>query len=213
VPREFWTQYPSYANPPTLTMAVTAFIRRLRAQSEQGLLDSQMGLDVPLTSLLSGSSPQSTLPSLHLTNPRLAHSYLTSIYPALRRHYHWFRRTQKGLLKPYGRHPPSRAEAYRWRGRTQDHVLTSGLDDYPRAKPPHEGELHLDLLCWVGFFARTMGEISDFLGLEEDRAEYAKHEKGVLANLDALHWSEDEQMYCDVSVDDEGEWIPSTGGT
>ncbi|CAD6565408.1 MAG: Processing alpha glucosidase I [Tremellales sp. Tagirdzhanova-0007] len=185
VPREFWTQYPSYANPPTLTMAVTSFIRRLRAQSSSSMLDSLLQFDAPPTSF-SPETPSSKLPNLHLANPSLAHSYLTSIYPALRRHYLWFRRTQRGLLKPYGRYPTSRTEA---------------------ARPPHSGELHLDLMSWMGFFARTMGEISEFLRLQDDREEYARHETGILANLDDLHWSDDEQMYCDVSVNDEDESI------
>ncbi len=195
-------------------MAVTSFIRRLRAHSSSSILDSQLGFHIPPTSF-SPETPASKLPSLHLANPSLAHSYLHSIYPALRRHYLWFRRTQRGLLKPYGRNPTSRTEAYRWRGRTADHVLTSGLDDYPRARPPHNGELHLDLMSWMGFFARTMGEISEFLDIESDREEYLRHEKGILANLDGrsgaqarltvdLHWSEEEQMYCDVSVNEEG---------
>lgn len=208
VPAEFVTQYPSYANPPTLVLAVTSFINRLKDKHSSKLLDEQLGgLNVPLASLLSGSSPHSTLPSLHLENPRLAHSFLKSIYPALRRHYYWFRRTQRALLKPYGRTPPSRTEAYRWRGRTADHILTSGLDDYPRARPPHNGELHVDLMSWMGLFAKTMQDISGFLGLDNDVDEFKKHEKGILQNLDALHWSEKEQMYCDVSVDDDGKFL------
>ena len=127
VPNEFWTQYPTYANPPTLTMTVTSFIRRLRQHSP--LLHSQLGLDMPLF-----TEPSTALPSLHLNNPGLAHSYLSTIYPHLRRHYLWFRSTQRGLLKPYGRSPTSRTEAYRWRGRTETHVLTSGLDDYPSSR-------------------------------------------------------------------------------
>ncbi|ORY34734.1 glycoside hydrolase [Naematelia encephala] len=204
VPREFQVQYPSHANPPTLAMAVTSFIRRLKARTDESNLDAQMGFGI---NTFASQTPSSKLPSLHLDNPGLAHSYLTSIYSALRKHYMWFRRTQRGLLKPYGRNPTSRSEAYRWRGRTADHVLTSGLDDYPRARPPHSGELHVDLMSWMGFFARTMCEISEFLGLEEDRQEYERHEKGILANLDDLHWSEEEQMYCDVSVDEEDESI------
>jgi len=39
-------------------------------------------------------------------------------------------------------------------------------------------------MSWMGFFARTMGEIGEFLKLEDDRAEYARHEKGILSNLD-----------------------------
>ena len=183
VPQEFWTQYPTYANPPTLTMSVTAFIHRLRAHSEASQLESALGFNVPPTTF-SPSSPTSSLPSLHLQTPILARTFLQGIYPALRKHYLWFRQTQRGLLKPYGRSPTSKSEAYRWRGRTETHVLTSGLDDYPRATPPHSGELHLDLMSWMGFFARTMGDISEYLGLDEDQAEYARHEKGILANLD-----------------------------
>jgi hypothetical protein len=59
------------------------------------------------------------------------------------------------------------------------------MDDYPRS-PPHIGELHLDLLSWMGFFSRTMKEIAEFIGEEEDRLYYANNEKGVIDNLDGL---------------------------
>ena len=166
-------------------MAVTAFIHRLRAQNEASQLDAALGVDVP-SAKFSPTSPASSLPSLHLKTPYLARQFLQGIYPSLRKHYLWFRRTQRGLLRSYGRSPPSKSEAYRWRGRTESHVLTSGLDDYPRALPPHSGELHLDLMSWMGFFARTMGEISEYLGMEDDQAEYSRHEKGILANLDGM---------------------------
>lgn len=171
-------QYPTYANPPTLAMAVTAFISRLKEQESNDLLSSQLGVSSTVPSSTTSAS------SKYLTSPALARSYLNSIYPSLRRHYLWFRRTQKGQLKEWGRKPPSRLEAYRWRGRTEQHVLTSGLDDYPRAVPPSVGELHLDLMCWMGFFARTMGEIAEYVGEVDDLAEYKRNENNILANLD-----------------------------
>jgi len=84
------------------------------------------------------------------------------------------------------------------------HVLTSGMDDYPRG-PPHTGELHLDLISWMGFFTRTMREIADFVGEMEDEANFRAIEKAILDNIDDLHWSEGKQMYCDVNVDDDDE--------
>lgn len=163
-------------------MAVTAFIARLKERESAELLNSQLGLDTAQV-LVSSSSFELGSSEKYL-DPAQARAYLNSIYPALRRHYLWFRHSQKGQLKEWGRKPPSRTEAYRWRGRTEKHVLTSGLDDYPRAVPPSVGELHLDLMCWMGFFARTMGEIAEYVGLEEDRGEYARNEKNILANLD-----------------------------
>ncbi|KAL7411430.1 glycoside hydrolase, partial [Mrakia frigida] len=196
VPSEFQVQYPTNANPPTLTMAVTSFISRLKAVESSNLLSAQLGLP-----------PSFPANSKYLSSPTEARSYLLSIYPALRRHYLWFRRTQKGQLKEWGRKPPSRMESYRWRGRTEHHVLTSGLDDYPRALPPHVGELHVDLMCWMGFFARTMGEIAEYLGeeVEDDLEEYRRNEGNVVKNIEALHWSEEDQMYCDATVDDDDE--------
>lgn len=85
-------------------------------------------------------------------------------------------------------------------------VLTSGLDDYPRAVPPHLGELHLDLASWMGFFARTMRDVAEFLGEEEDYEEYEDQYEAIRANIEDLHWSEEEQMYCDASVDEDGEF-------
>jgi len=57
------------------------------------------------------------------------------------------------------------------------------MDDYPRA-PPHIGELHLDLLSWMGFFSRTMKELAAFIGEEEDRQHYANIEKAIIDNID-----------------------------
>jgi len=138
---------------------------------------------------------------LHSPSPK---TKLNSIYPALKRHYDWFRRTQRGVIKQYGRKARSRTEAYRWRGRSEQHVLTSGMDDFPRG-PPHAGELHLDLISWMGFFSRTMKRIAGFLGHEDDEASYAEIEQAILDNIDDLHWNEEEQMYCDVNVNADDE--------
>ncbi|KAI0340653.1 glycoside hydrolase [Trametopsis cervina] len=204
VPQEFQTQVPFWANPPTLTMAVTAFIDRLKA-SQQGLTDADLGLDfgaggqVPLT-----ESSTHDIRSQYLEDPELALTYLKSIYKPLKRHYDWFRRTQRGQIKQYGRKARSRSEAYRWRGRSQDHVLTSGMDDYPRG-PPHSGELHLDLISWMAFFSRTMKDIAEFVGESDDAAAFTEIYKATVDNIEDLHWNEVEKMYCDANINEDEE--------
>ncbi|KDQ59490.1 glycoside hydrolase family 63 protein [Jaapia argillacea MUCL 33604] len=210
VPAEFQTQIPTNANPPTLTMAVTAFIARLKAfqrTSSTGPSDAELGMDhgmqIPIHP--PSSDPLSQFAgNEYITNPELAQTYLRSIYTPLKRHYDWFRRTQRGQIKQYGRRARSRTEGYRWRGRSQTHVLTSGMDDYPRGSPS-AGELHLDLISWMGFFSRTMREIAGFVGEREDEVSFGEIEKAILGNIDDLHWSEENQMYCDVGVNDEDE--------
>ncbi|KAI5124041.1 hypothetical protein M0805_003870 [Coniferiporia weirii] len=204
VPEEFIIQVPSYANPPTLTMAVTAFIERLKLHATEPS-DADLGLDfgLDMQSAFSGDLSPST-GDVYLKNPELAQEFLRSIYPKLRRHYDWFRRTQRGQIKQYGRVARSRTEAYRWRGRSEDHVLTSGMDDYPRG-PPHAGELHLDLMSWMAFFTRTMRDIAGYIGETDDEKSFVSIEKAILDNLEDLHWSEEDQMYCDVGINSEDE--------
>ncbi len=168
-------------------MAVTAFINRLKASSSgpsaQDLgMDFGMGNQIPLNS---ASASSTGVHSQYLNDPELALSYLKSIYNPLKRHYDWFRRTQRGQIKQYARKARSRTEAYRWRGRSQDHVLTSGMDDYPRG-PPHAGELHLDLISWMAFFTRTMRDIADFVGEVDDAAAFREIESATLDNIEGL---------------------------
>ncbi len=168
-------------------MAVTAFIKRLRRHA--GPTDQDLGLDFGTGGFQTPfSTPQSSKGNRYLEDRDLALSYLQSIYQPLKRHYEWFRRTQRGQLKQYGRKARSRTEAYRWRGRSEKHVLTSGLDDYPRA-PPHIGELHVDLISWMGFFSRTMKEIAEYVGEEEDRLYYGRIEKAIIHNIDGPSFS------------------------
>ena len=186
VPEQFQTQVPSFANPPTLTMAVTAFIKRLKRHS--GPTDMDLGLDFSTGGFqvpLSTSQPSNN--NRYLEDRGLALSFLRSIYEPLKRHYEWFRCTQRGQLKQYGRKARSRTEAYRWRGRSEKHVLTSGMDDYPRA-PPHLGELHLDLLSWMAFFSRIMKEIAEFVGEEEDKQYYGNIKEAIINNLDGPNY-------------------------
>lgn len=161
-------------------MAVTAYIERLRALPDD--IDMQLGMDATGQQVL--KAPIAEPGNSRLVDREAAKEYLRSIYPALRRHYHWFRRTQRGQIQQWERKARSRTEAYRWRGRTETHVLTSGLDDYPRAKPPHVGELHLDLISWMGFFTRTMRGIAEFAGEKEDEAEFKEIEIAILQNIE-----------------------------
>jgi mannosyl-oligosaccharide glucosidase len=109
-------QYPAYGNPPTLILALSGYITRLR---ERGIsLATSIG---EVTDDTPASASPAALASLHLASPSLASAYLTSVYPAFKRHYEWFRRTQKGEVRQFGRKARSASEAYRWRGRVEDY--------------------------------------------------------------------------------------------
>ncbi|KAJ1976212.1 Processing alpha glucosidase I [Dimargaris verticillata] len=206
VPPEFQVQYPSYANPPTLHFALSAYTRRLVARYQAKDVAANLGPDFLNPALKVTLETESFPHSRYVDDPALTQAYLARIYPALRRQYHWFRDTQWGQLKQWGRTPPA-TEAYRWRGRTLNHTLTSGLDDYPRAVP-HVGELHVDLMAWMGYMTRSMASISELVGEMGDLAEYQQIYDDILVNLDALHWVDDRQMYCDLTVDDDEESVP-----
>ncbi|KAF2837098.1 glycoside hydrolase family 63 protein [Patellaria atrata CBS 101060] len=187
VPPEFQVQYPHYANPPTLFMVLTTFIEKLRQEA-------------------STPTDQEVIPGVQysgrLINGAVGLNYLKELYPLLKRQYAWFKKTQRGEIKAYDREAFSTKEAYRWRGRTPRHILTSGLDDYPRAQPPHPGELHVDLISWMGMMTSSLRDIATTIGEDEDAAEFAKNLEAIKRNIDDLHWSEKEQAYCDATIDD-----------
>ena len=172
VPAEFQVQYPHYANPPTLFMVLEALLDKAESKSSSAELST------------------------------LLKPWLEKTYPLLQKNYEWYRKTQFGDIKSYERPAYSSKEAYRWRGRTPQHILTSGLDDYPRAQPPHPGELHVDLISWMGMMTRAMQRIATYVGDSEDATRYGKIQEAISRNVDDLHWSADDKAYCDVTIDD-----------
>lgn len=187
VPDEFQIQYPHYANPPTLFMVITSFLDKL---------------DAVKTDTSSERLQQEKSYSMQLSNREAALEYLRALYPLLKRNYFWYRKTQAGDIKSYDREAFSTKEGYRWRGRTPSHILTSGLDDYPRVQPPHPGELHVDLISWMGMMTRAIKRIAVYLDETEDAAEFARYDEAIVRNIDDLHWSEKDQTYCDATIDD-----------
>ncbi|KOS21346.1 putative mannosyl-oligosaccharide glucosidase [Escovopsis weberi] len=188
VPPEFQIQYPHYANPPTLFLTIENFMERLRAANKSGGARKFRKGD--------------PLYSAHLEDAALGEAFLRDIYPLLRRQYDWFRSTQRGDIKTYDREAFSTREAYRWRGRTETHCLTSGLDDYPRPQPPSPGELHVDLMSWVGLMAKSLLNIADALGMAEDVELLGRQLHAIERNLEDLHWSEEQGCFCDATIDD-----------
>ena len=192
VPVEFQIQYPHYANPPTLFFILETLIDKINAEVPQ----------TPDT-----SDAYDSIRNAHLQKPEQALAYLNEIYPLLKRHYFWYRRTQWGDIKSYDRDAFSTKEAYRWRGRTPEHILMSGLDDYPRPQPPHPGELHTDLISWMGMMTRSMRRIAETIKETDDATEFAGYEKAIIRNIDDLHWDSDANTYCDATIDDYEESI------
>lgn len=177
VPPEFQVQYPHYANPPTLFFIVDTLLEKAQ---------------------------ESSIPNAQpfITTGAQIRSYLAELYPLLKRQYYWFRKTQRGEIKAYDRKAFSNKEGYRWRGSTKTHLLTSGIDDYPRAETPHPGELHVDLISWVARMTRTLSNLAKLLDQEDDASEFDSISKAVERNLIDLHWSEENKAFCDATVDD-----------
>lgn len=197
VPNEFQVQNPNIANPPTLTLVFLNILKK--AQEEK---DSVLNVDSPQKVLDYDSIGDSreSVSDFHLKHPEFLLDYAKSIYPKLQKHYEWFRRTQKGELEEFERNAYSMEEAYRWVGRTEKLCLPSGLDDYPRADVPDIGELHVDIISWVGSFTASMKQLAELLGYEEDRQKYEEIENAIIKNIDQLHWSEEDKTYCDVTL-------------
>ena len=186
VPQEFQIQYPHYANPPTLFLIFETLIDKLEAKSfTKGIED-----------------PYESIRSAHFQDHSVAVDYLRNLYPLLKRHYFWFRKTQWGDIKSYDREAFSTKEGYRWRGRDTRHILTSGLDDYPRPQPPHPGELHTDLISWMGMMTRSMRRIAETIGETDDAKEFIGYETAIVRNIDDLHWDKKAKTYCDATIDD-----------
>lgn len=188
VPPEFTIQYPHYANPPTLFIILEAFMDKIKNKTP-----SQKPID--------GDAAEN-LRSAYVQHPELGEEYIRTFYPLLKKHYFWYRNTQKGDIKSYDREAFSTKEAYRWRGRSIQHILTSGLDDYPRAQTPHPGELHVDLISWMGMMTRSLRRIAEALGETEDADEFRTYETAIERNIDDLHWDDQEQTFCDATIDD-----------
>lgn len=168
VPQEFQTQYPHYANPPTLFMVLEELLDNVKNEQKPLLKD-----------------------------------WLKHLYPSLQRNWNWYRKSQSGDLKSYDHGEVSNTkEAYRWRGRTPQHILTSGLDDYPRAQPPHPGELHTDLISWMGMMTRSLARVARFLDETEDAETYKTILTAIRKNIDDLHWDAKQKTYCDVTIDE-----------
>ncbi|CDH50432.1 glycoside hydrolase family 63 protein [Lichtheimia corymbifera JMRC:FSU:9682] len=195
VPSEFQTQFPHYANPPTLYLAIKRYVDRFTHQQGAAMMEGSGA-----TTMSSFDDP-AVLRNFHLENAVLGHAWLDKVYPKMKLNWEWFRKTQRGHLARFGR-KTSNQEAYRWRGRTAEHTLTSGLDDYPRGEPPNVGELHADLMAWMTFATRLLKDIATELGKQEDAQQFAQIELDMLENLDALHWNEEQQAYCDQTVED-----------
>jgi len=81
-------------------------------------------------------------------------SFLKKCYDKMGASYEWFMMHQK-----------SSDGSYQWYGRTSDHNLASGLDDFPRAMIPNIYEKHLDLQVWMiemTKFLRNMSELFQY---------------------------------------------------
>ncbi|KAG0691000.1 Processing alpha glucosidase I [Pichia californica] len=198
VPIEFTTQNPNIANPPTLMMIFSELLDSAKKfQLEYQLNDNGMFQIDDL---------KNNLGDLHMEKPELMINYAKEIYPKLQTHYEWFRSTQRGNTRDFERHYPNNDEVYRWKGRSQELCLPSGIDDYPRCEADIS-ELNIDLLSWMGVMTRSMFKIAQLLEIDEDAKLYKKRFDDIISNIEKVHWSKNKKMYCDVTVDDDDDDI------
>ena len=181
VPEQFQPQNPIIANPPTfLFLLHNITLRSLATKTRQAQPAHSHALHPHNPDSFATTSSDDGEFARDL-------AYLTNAFPHVERNYDWFMNSQSGI----------EANSFRWRGRTVNHTLASGLDDYPRAMEPSEFEQHLDLLCWMATYAQVMADLALLLG--RDPTKYVDTHRALLARIETVHWNEMTATYSDVS--------------
>ncbi|KAJ1644488.1 Processing alpha glucosidase I [Coemansia asiatica] len=206
VPPEFQVQYPNFANPPTLLFAVEKIAEVYRFMDHSKISSDKLhGLDLQDSGengcemkdddidLLQKQDEKAVTDSSDTTMRKT----LDELAENAQRLLDYFQRTQIGG-SAIGKSLAERG--YRWRGRTMDHTLTSGIDDYPRARPPSTDELHVDLYAWVTYMISVNAKLALLSDDAERLSEMETQLECHLKALNDIHWNEQERMFCDVTV-------------
>lgn len=204
VPSQFQVQSPQIVNPPTLTLMLTMLLEHL---SEERFGDVMKPIDIDRDNELSDvtdSTNTTKFGSYILKHPDVLFKYAEEVYPKLKLHFQMLRKTQQGHFEEFDRNYDN-SEVFRWRGRTETHCLASGIDDYPRASPADVAELNVDLISWIGIMAKSLRLMAGILNKYDDVVYFQDIEEKISKNLDKVHWSKSEGIYCDVSVDEDDE--------
>lgn len=189
VPSGYITQNPEYSNPPASLLPIEMLTNCIKSSNNCGLENFQVE-EIKIK--------------------------LKKMYPKLVSHFNWFIRTQSAnpfLNRDFN---DSYQFLFRWRGRTDHHTLTSGLDDYPRGNVPSEYELHVDLLSWMAFAARALSNIQNQLDIGADTAapDFDSLYKLAMRNLNEFHWDESRGCFSDLTISENGNeliFVPNTG--
>jgi mannosyl-oligosaccharide glucosidase len=125
--------------------------------------------------------------------------FLKNVYPKFKRQYDWFHNTQIGQVNDWDYGSKIKL-GFKWRGREGKHILTSGMDDFPRSAVAHPGDLHVDLISWVSYFAKRLEGVANVLGYEKDVKLFKSHQKLMSETLDKVHWNPETNTYSDVTI-------------
>ncbi|KAI5958652.1 CWH41 [Candida theae] len=229
VPKEFQVQSPHIVNPPTLTLVLSKLLDFAAAagksnkQSVDSFGDVNEPVDVDAEDLSAVNSIDDVpLGKFILNNPEVLLNYTKDVFPKLKSHFEMFQRTQQGYVanddddeeaeeeEEEGRSRDSirKRRVYRWRGSTFTHCLASGIDDYPRSSPPDIADLNIDLISWIGVMARSLRQMAEILGKDDSEVHGLKQfEQDVVDNIQLIHWSAQDDAYCDVTLNEDDELV------
>ncbi|KAK7197992.1 Mannosyl oligosaccharide glucosidase [Novymonas esmeraldas] len=197
-PRALRYEHPTFASPPTLLLGLQELLTEMGRKSAR---------------LATANLRKARNTPEYFGRERAAdEAFLRAVLPTLRRWRTWWHKTQcGGATEELARQCRSRAPleewpaqplpeqpesllVYRWRGRNDHRLPTSGMEDYPRpiCAGEHHREAHVDAFSWVALLSRTISRIeTEFLHESESvRVDWEAH-------LDAVHWDAAAMRYSD----------------
>jgi len=113
-------------------------------------------------------------------------AFLKKCHDKLSSWYEWFEIYQKSSDK----------KSYQWFGRTNEHNLASGLDDFPRGMNPNIYEKHLDLNTWVIELIKTLRNLSEIFDYELMQ-HFQKRIERMTDNLQKTFYDEKKEILSD----------------